>query len=561
MNKFQLFAAFTVFLFACATKSPAPVSGEPHELHYEFSWSKCGAKPCLHQKLSFLSSEHEEQIKLPKEVIGMKDLYRVIQNLRLTSKSGKLSKTEDEAVYTVKSKPGSEIVIECDVIQDFEGDTSLNERYYRPLVSDQQFQVFGEALFLYPSWEKNKTRRISLRFDLPSNFTIANSFGAKQDHQQIETSIERLRQGTYLGGAEVRLKNFSIEGKPVWLASMGKLSYSDDKTVEVLKRILETERGFWNDYNFPYYFVSAISVSKDLSGGGQGRTNGFAIFGSESFQSGWMEHLLAHELFHTWNGHTILKQEREERIYWFSEGFTDFYANTLAYRAGLIKFADAVKEINLVIKHYYFSSKRSATLDQVETDFWINREVQKLPYQQGFLLAQAWNDEIKRKSKGKKSLDDVMRAMLFESKIHQTLASNESVEKTVQPFLKRDPTADIDQWIVTGGTIPVLPTKLAQCARLQETEVEKFDLGFDYDLTKVTKVFTGVNQAGPAYRAGLRDGDLKRELNVYFSNPKKEVSLIAMHDGSPVKIHYLPAGDPVKIPQYVLKRGCSPKSL
>ena len=42
----------------------------------------------------------------------------------------------------------------------------------------------------------------------------------------------------------------------------------------------------------------------------------------------------------------------DERLYWFSEGFTDYYASLLLLRAGLISLEDHVAGYNSLIKEY-----------------------------------------------------------------------------------------------------------------------------------------------------------------------------------------------------------------
>ena len=253
---------------ACATKVPLLESHELGALHYEFAWKQCGAKPCLHETLSFVAGQMQVTLSIPKVVVGMKDLYQVIQNLRLTSKSGSLTATNDPGEYSLRTKPGEIVTIECDVIQDFEGNPASDLRYYRPLINADRFQIFGEALFIYPAWDKEKTRTVTLQFTLPSAFNFIDSYGAETTQQILKTTIRQMREGTYVGGKGVRLRHFEIESEPVWVAFMGKFGYTDDEFIDVLNRVLKTERGFWHDYEFPYYFVSAISLDKDSGGGG-----------------------------------------------------------------------------------------------------------------------------------------------------------------------------------------------------------------------------------------------------------------------------------------------------
>ncbi|MCJ7617326.1 MAG: hypothetical protein MUO43_12405 [Desulfobacterales bacterium] len=67
-----------------------------------------------------------------------------------------------------------------------------------------------------------------------------------------------------------------------------------------------------------------------------------------------LKYLFAHELFHTWNtGKLGVRQNPEQLIYWFSEGFTGYYARLLLLRAGLITIEEYVSDYNDKLIRYY----------------------------------------------------------------------------------------------------------------------------------------------------------------------------------------------------------------
>ena len=66
---------------------------------------------------------------------------------------------------------------------------------------------------------------------------------------------------------------------------------------------------------------------------------------------------------------------------WFTEGFTDYYANLFLLRAKLITLKEYLQRYNKKLTAYYSSSARSATLKQVEENFWKNHDFQQIPDQ------------------------------------------------------------------------------------------------------------------------------------------------------------------------------------
>lgn len=69
----------------------------------------------------------------------------------------------------------------------------------------------------------------------------------------------------------------------------------------------------------------------------------------------------------------------------------------------------------------------------------------------------------------------------------------------------RSPLATIDRHQVRGERL-ALPADAFACLTLRTVSQPERVLGFDRDATAETGVFTGVDPAGPAHAAGLRDG-------------------------------------------------------
>lgn len=104
--------------------------------------------------------------------------------------------------------------------------------------------------------------------------------------------------------------------------------------------------------------------------------------------------------------------QNNRTVAWFTEGFTNYYANLTLLRAKLITVDEYIKRYNETLVAYYSSSARSATVKEVQEGFWKNHDIQLIPYQQGEIIAHNWNAKIKQESNNKKSLDDLMRALI-----------------------------------------------------------------------------------------------------------------------------------------------------
>ncbi|MFN5099390.1 MAG: M61 family metallopeptidase [Burkholderiaceae bacterium] len=139
--------------------------------------------------------------------------------------------------------------------------------------------------------------------------------------------------------------------------------------------------------------------------------------------------LCSHEYFHTWNVKRIkpavfapynLTQENYTPLLWLFEGFTSYYDDLTLVRTGLI---DRSAYLGLLAKTINAVSKSTGRLKQsvAESSFdaWTKyyRQDENAPnaivsyYQKGSLVALWFDLLIRSRTRGKRSLDDVMRAL------------------------------------------------------------------------------------------------------------------------------------------------------
>jgi predicted metalloprotease with PDZ domain len=137
--------------------------------------------------------------------------------------------------------------------------------------------------------------------------------------------------------------------------------------------------------------------------------------------------LCSHEYFHTWNVKRIkpavfapydLRQENYTPLLWLFEGFTSYYDDLTLLRTGLI---DAPAYLGLLAKTINGVLRGSGRLKQsvAESSFdaWTKyyRQDENAPnaivsyYTKGSLVALLFDLTIRRDTRGRKSLDDVMR--------------------------------------------------------------------------------------------------------------------------------------------------------
>ena len=86
-----------------------------------------------------------------------------------------------------------------------------------------------------------------------------------------------------------------------------------------------------------------------------------------------------------------------------------------------------------------------------------------------------------------------------------------------------------------------LPKTLGNCAHLEQVTQTVVDAGFD-EKSLASKRIAGVDPAGAAYRAGIRDGQEVFRYSINHDDPSKDVLLgVVVADGKREMIHYSPA--------------------
>lgn len=120
---------------------------------------------------------------------------------------------------------------------------------------------------------------------------------------------------------------------------------------------------------------------------------------------------VAHEFFHSWNGHAI-KGEDYESTQWFSEGFTEYYANLALVRQRLIDDELFIKKMeNNLGLYLYFNASPAFDGASLKEAGAKKTRYRLGVYDGGWAAAFCLDVIIRSETKGKKSLDDLMRLM------------------------------------------------------------------------------------------------------------------------------------------------------
>ena len=296
------------------------------------------------------------------------------RDLELVEARGERESLASERVnsYTwqVQHAPGESLTVTFELKRTSHRANAAPPGYYLPILEPGLCHLLGAQALPAPAHlDPQAARAITLEwrgFDSAGWKTIS-SYGATPK-LTTTLALDGFRHALFLAG-DLRLARREIHGRALWTALFGRWSFTDEEFTKLAAEVVTTGREFFADFGTPHYLISAIPVlgSPGSSAlGGTGLTNSFALFmtpdarlSSGGDGVGGIDWLLSHELFHEWNGHVIRLAQPEQLAYWFSEGFTDFYARRLLLRGGRIRPEEYVASWNAKLRAFAANPERA----------------------------------------------------------------------------------------------------------------------------------------------------------------------------------------------------------
>lgn len=229
--------------------------------------------------------------------------------------------------------------------------------------------------------------------------------------------------------------DFEVDGVPHRYAIWGRGNYDPRRLVADTTRIVRAEKALFG--TLPYRsFTFILHLATGGSGGLEHRDSTVLLSDRFAFRGPGYEGflgLVAHELFHAWNGKRIrpaalgpfdYTREAYTRELWVVEGFTTYYTEVILRRAGLIprqRFLE--KQAEQITRLRAIPGRLVQPLEDASFDTWIKfyRPDANTPnatisyYHKGAMVAMLLDLEIRRATGNARSLDDVMRALWAES--------------------------------------------------------------------------------------------------------------------------------------------------
>src|SRR5688572_4845847 len=436
-------------------------------------------------------------------------------------------------------------------------DWHVNYRVYANELSVRTNELTSEhafwnnaALLMYPEGFLHQPS--TLRVIAPQPWKVATGLPAVAG--QLNTFHAENFDVLYDSPVEVsdfKTLTFDVKGVPHRIVIDGEGNYDPERMRRDVQRIVAVQAELMGG-EIPYRDYTFILHLRANAGGGLEHSNSTAlgyprygfnlapVRGSTSAgpaaqpvrtYKGFLS-LVSHEFFHLWNVKRIkpdalgpfdYTKENYTKLLWVAEGITDYYAGLVLRRAGLISEREYLADVAGAFEDLQNTPGRFVmSAEESSFDTWIkyyrqdensiNSQISY--YDKGAIIGLLLDLEIRKRSRGGKSLDDVMRHLYTEffkkdrnytpadfQRVAEMMAGS-SLEDFFSRYVRGREELDYNAALTaaglrldtTGGTDP---------SRASARVYLGADVAQDGDRLMVRRVYAG----GPAYEQGLNTGD------------------------------------------------------
>lgn len=439
----------------------------------------------------------------------------------------------------------------------------------------------GGCLFMYVV--NHKQDPVMLSIDAPKGWRIVNGRMEKRDQTRwqfpnwdimIDTPTEIAPDWTE--------DNFNLEGKTyhVVVHSFGKEAGKRPALVRDLEKIVRAETAMWGPPEFDSYTFLIHFANDGHSGDGMEHLTstqiiqpgelGDALTYSETLEAA------AHEFFHVWNvkrlrpielGPWDFTRPANTRGLWIAEGITNYYGHLMLRRAGLwddARFfralADQVTEVDNSPGSKLMSAEE-ASLSAPFLDDAVHAQQTNLEntsvsyYPKGEIIGFVLDLLIRGKTKGRASLDDVMRRMYDEFYLKSPNATYylrgrgyevEDFERVVSEVAGADMSDFFRRYVHATETPPYEEAFAQVGVKFVRTPRAPVTIGLGPDESeKVNFKIASVRAGLPAADAGLQVGDVITSFGGNRFSPANFLKVLARYKpGDRVQVSATRAGRP-----------------
>jgi predicted metalloprotease with PDZ domain len=299
--------------------------------------------------------------------------------------------------------------------------------------ASQEFSLInGASVFLYTAESRGLPQLLNIVTDAERG-TVFTAMPMTQEGGAYRAANYDELVDNPVAVANAPSYRFRHKGQQYVLLNVGEnQSWDGEQAARDVEKIVAETQSFWkvNPLERPYWFLNFAVQAK----GGLEHDHSTVIMTGRRQMSDREDYIkwlgvVAHEFFHVWNVRHMRPAELANYDYqreqytdqlWLAEGLTSYYDNLMMSRAGLIKLEEYMKLLAKDIHRLETTPGRLIRpVTEASMDTWIRHYQPNSNsvnstisyYTKGAVIGFVLDTYIRKKSKGRHNLDEVMRRM------------------------------------------------------------------------------------------------------------------------------------------------------
>jgi predicted metalloprotease with PDZ domain len=462
----------------------------------------------------------------------------------LTVRAGGRDENSPGFDYVSSRAVSGDLLIRYEVIIRDTGDNGGTTPIF-PRLDGRAFSAIGMTLFAIP--QSRGPYRLAIHWHLSAMGPGAMGVSSLGDGDAEAPAgpVERLGRIVVMAGQLHHEPAVLRSGKfeAVWA---GKPGFDPRPAMRWARKLHAWMVHFFDTPDDPAYRVFLRNNGGLNAGGGVAFPNSFFATWGPGVNGQSLRGILGHEMVHTFTENDLGR--------WYVEGDAVYYQVQLPWRAGMASTAQYLRDINLTAARYYTNLEIHAPEKEIDPNFFKDPWINTLDYDRGALYFAQLNAMIRKKSGGKRSIDDLMRIMVRKGRDGEKI-TNETWYALIRKDIGEDAVA-LTKSLLAGGVIVPDSDAYGPCFRRYVTKIRRYQLGFKVQRTLPGKpaVISDLIAGSNAAKAGLRGGDTVILPELTSEGPRRDpqetITATVIRGHRTLTVTWLPRGEAVKAYQW-----------
>ncbi len=276
-----------------------------------------------------------------------------------------------------------------------------------------------------------KEASIELELKIPKNYKIASGLNFKKNKVKV-ADFDTLADHPFIASDQLQCDTYEYKGVKFYLWFMGICAPDFKKLKKDFMAFTKVQYNIFKSFPFnDYHFLFQIKPTFYYHGVEHLNSTVICLGpGYDLMHKNTYDELMgvsAHELFHAWNIKTIrpiemmpyrFEQENYSTLGYVAEGVTTYYGDLCLLRSKYFSLDEYLKLLSKSLtRHMHNGGTQHMSVSEASFDTWLDGYVKGVPnrkvsiYNEGSLIALLCDVLLRKHSKNKKSLDDVLKIL------------------------------------------------------------------------------------------------------------------------------------------------------